>query len=45
MSVRPIEWTGEALRLLDQRRLPTEEIVHTYTDAEAVARAIEDMVV
>ncbi|GAB4257536.1 S-methyl-5-thioribose-1-phosphate isomerase [Deferrisoma sp.] len=44
-TVRPIEWTGEALRLLDQRRLPTEEIVHTYADAEAVARAIEDMVV
>ncbi len=45
MSVRAIEWTGDRLVLLDQRRLPSEEIRHECTDPEAVARAIEDMVV
>ncbi len=40
-----VEWTGEALRLLDQRRLPTEEVYRVYADPEAVARAIEQMVV
>ncbi|WP_025322587.1 S-methyl-5-thioribose-1-phosphate isomerase [Deferrisoma camini] len=42
---RAVEWTGEAVRLLDQRRLPTEETYHDYTDPEAVAVAIEQMVV
>ena len=45
MSVRAIEWAGDRLVLLDQRRLPADEIYHEYTDPEAVARAIEDMVV
>jgi len=44
-AFRAVEWTGEAVRLLDQRRLPAEEIYHAYADPEAVAEAIERMVV
>ena len=40
-----IEWTTEGLRLLDQRRLPAEEIYLYFGDAAAVAVAIRDMVV
>jgi len=36
-TVRAIEWTGEALRLLDQRRLPTEV---TYLDCRETAEVI-----
>ncbi|MDA1127766.1 MAG: S-methyl-5-thioribose-1-phosphate isomerase [Chloroflexi bacterium] len=41
--MRPIEWANGTLRLLDQTRLPTEEViveVHGYRDAVA---AIENM--
>jgi len=31
--------------MLDQRRLPGEEISHTYTDYREVARAIREMVI
>ncbi len=31
--------------MLDQRRLPTEVVYHTYTDYREVARAIKDMVI
>ncbi len=44
-AFRAVEWTGEAVRLLDQRRLPTEETYQDYADPEAVAVAIEQMVV
>jgi len=40
-----IEWTSAGLRLLDQRRLPGEEIYLEVGDAAAVAAAISDMVV
>ena len=40
-----INWTGSSLQLLDQRRLPHDEIYLDYTDANAVASAIRDMVV
>jgi len=40
-----IEWTNDGLRLLDQRRLPGEEIYLDLGDAAAVATAIRDMVV
>ena len=45
MSVQPIQWRGGTLVLLDQTRLPTEEIYREYTDYREVARAIVDMVV
>jgi len=38
-------WTDAGLRLLDQRRLPDEEIYLLFDDAGAVAGAIRDMVV
>src|SRR6202051_4760140 len=40
---QPIEWTGNGVVILDQRRLPGEVIYHTYTDYRDVARAIKDM--
>ncbi|MFN4262382.1 MAG: S-methyl-5-thioribose-1-phosphate isomerase [Thioalkalivibrionaceae bacterium] len=43
--VRPIRFDDDGLHLLDQRLLPAEVIWNTYTDAEAVAQAIREMVV
>ncbi|MBI5575502.1 MAG: S-methyl-5-thioribose-1-phosphate isomerase [Deltaproteobacteria bacterium] len=45
MSFLTIEWTGDALLLLDQRVLPMKETMRRYTDAEGVAEAIRTMVV
>ncbi len=45
MSFRTIEWTGEALLLLDQRVLPERETILRYTDPSGVAEAIRTMVV
>jgi methylthioribose-1-phosphate isomerase len=42
---QPIEWTEHGVVMLDQRRLPTEEISYTYTDYREVAKAIRDMVI
>ena len=42
---QPIEWTDRGVVMLDQRRLPGEEIHHTYTDYREVARAIREMVI
>jgi methylthioribose-1-phosphate isomerase len=42
---QPIEWTDGGVVMLDQRRLPTEEISHTYTDYREVAKAIREMVI
>src|SRR3984893_2533962 len=42
---QPIEWTERGVVILDQRRLPGEEISHTYTDYREVARAIREMVI
>src|SRR3979490_52996 len=42
---QPIEWTGQGVVMLDQRRLPEEVIRHTYTDYREVAAAIKDMVI
>ncbi len=40
---QPITWTDQGVLILDQRRLPGEEISHTYTDYREVARAIREM--
>lgn len=40
-----VRWLGDALSLLDQTRLPTEEVWDTYTDYRAVAQAIRQLVV
>jgi len=42
---QPIEWTDRGVVMLDQRRLPTEEILHTYSDYREVAKAITEMVI
>src|ERR1700732_3350379 len=42
---QPIQWTDRGVVILDQRRLPGEEISHTYTDYREVARAIREMVI
>ncbi len=42
---QPIQWTGEGVVMLDQRRLPAELVHHTYTDYREVARAIQSMVI
>lgn len=42
---QPIEWTEKGVVMLDQRRLPSEEINYTYTDYREVAKAIREMVI
>jgi methylthioribose-1-phosphate isomerase len=42
---QPIEWTEKGVVMLDQRRLPADEISHTYTDYREVAKAIREMVI
>jgi methylthioribose-1-phosphate isomerase len=42
---QPIEWTDRGVVMLDQRRLPSQEIHHTYTDYRDVAKAIREMVI
>ena len=44
-TVEPIRWTAEGVVMLDQRRLPSEVIYHTYTDYREVAKASKDMVI
>ena len=43
--IRPIRWTGEALELLDQRRLPFATGYVTCRDSDAVAGAIHALAV
>jgi methylthioribose-1-phosphate isomerase len=40
-----IEWTESGVVMLDQRRLPAEEVYNTYTSHTAVAEAIRTMVI
>ena len=42
---QPIEWIDDGVVILDQRRLPTEEVHHTFRDYREVARAIREMVI
>ncbi len=42
---QPIEWTDDGVVILDQRRLPAEEVHHTFRDYREVARAIREMVI
>ncbi|MEW5837945.1 MAG: S-methyl-5-thioribose-1-phosphate isomerase [Pseudomonadota bacterium] len=44
-TVRALRWTGRTLELLDQRRLPHEQVTLSCATAECVAEAIADMVV
>jgi methylthioribose-1-phosphate isomerase len=42
---QPIQWTDAGVVMLDQRRLPAEEIMYTFTDYREVARAIREMII
>jgi methylthioribose-1-phosphate isomerase len=42
---QPIQWTDRGVLMLDQRRLPAEEVSYTYTDYRDIARAIREMVI
>src|SRR6516165_7896199 len=42
---QPIQWTDRGVVMLDQRRLPAEEISYTYTSYQEVAKAIREMVI
>ncbi|HEY0180207.1 MAG TPA: S-methyl-5-thioribose-1-phosphate isomerase, partial [Dokdonella sp.] len=44
-SIRAVLWRGDRLRLLDQRRLPEEEVYVECRSAGDVAAAIRDLVV
>jgi len=43
--IRTIEWTDAGVVMLDQKRLPADEIYHTYADYEGVAEAIRSMII
>lgn len=42
-EIRPIQWDNGALKLLDQTRLPAEEVVVELNDYRGVIAAIRDM--
>jgi methylthioribose-1-phosphate isomerase len=44
-AFKTIEWNEGGVRILDQTRLPAEEIYRTYTDYRDVAEAIRSMVI
>ncbi len=44
-SIRAVLWQGDHLRLLDQRKLPFEEVYVNCRSAQDVAEAIRDLVV
>jgi methylthioribose-1-phosphate isomerase len=45
MNFYTIKWEDDAVKMIDQRKLPTEEIYNRYQTAEEVARAIKEMVI
>lgn len=45
MSFRTIEWLDDSVIMIDQTRLPQEEVYNTYTDFQSVAEAIKGMII
>ncbi|MFH1830068.1 MAG: S-methyl-5-thioribose-1-phosphate isomerase [Pseudomonadota bacterium] len=43
--IKTIEWKDNKVIILDQRKLPTEEVYNTYEDYLGVAQAIKNMVI
>lgn len=41
--MRTVEWDNGTVKMIDQRLLPNETLVVTFTDVDGVARAIRDM--
>jgi len=44
-SIRPVTWQNNGVRLLDQRRLPSDEVYRHITSTQALTAAIKDMIV
>lgn len=44
-TIKTIEWKDDKVVILDQRRLPAEEVYNTYEDYFSVAQAIKSMVI
>ncbi len=45
MAVKTIEWRDDAVRMIDQRLLPSRETIRTYKDYRGVGEAIRTMVI
>jgi methylthioribose-1-phosphate isomerase len=45
MNFKTVEWKNNKVLLIDQRKLPNEEIYEEYSDHVSIAQAIKDMVV
>src|SRR5512147_1676243 len=45
MSFRTIEWRDDKVIMLDQTRLPAEEVYNEYSDFQGVAEAIRGMII
>jgi methylthioribose-1-phosphate isomerase len=45
MSFRTIQWRDDTVVMIDQTRLPGEEIYNIYTDFQGVAEAIRGMII
>lgn len=43
--IKTIEWTDQGVVMVDQRKLPNEEVYPLFSTHEEVARAIEEMVI
>lgn len=43
LEVQALQWTGDSLRVLDQRQLPDKIVYDDYRDAEGVTEAIAGM--
>jgi methylthioribose-1-phosphate isomerase len=44
-AFKTIEWTDEGVRMIDQTRLPAQEVYRNYADYHGVAEAIRSMVI
>ena len=44
-SIRPVIWHNDKLRLLDQRKLPDEEVYLDISSTQALSEAIKQMCV
>ncbi len=42
-TVQALQWTGEVLKVLDQRQLPEDIVYDEFKDAAEVAKAISSM--
>jgi methylthioribose-1-phosphate isomerase len=45
VAVKTIEWRNDSVRMIDQRLLPTREVIRTYRDYRGIAQAIRTMVI